>query len=99
MYCTNKAIQRTVKIYTKTQKKNIVMDPGSSLQGVGSAKYVLVSTHHDYGSLLTWTLVCGGLPTCKCINVYTGYISFLSLLRPNTHHTQCDGDDEGSTIP
>ena len=35
-------------------------------------------TDHDYGSLLTWPLVCGRLHTCTCTCVYKLYFSFLS---------------------
>ena len=36
------------------------------------------ATDHDYGSLLTWPLVCGRLHTCTCTCVYKLYFFFLS---------------------
>ena len=36
------------------------------------------TTDHDYGSLLSWPLVCGRLHTCTCTCVYKLYFFFLS---------------------
>ena len=37
------------------------------------------ATDHDYGSLLTWPLVCGRLHTCTCTSVYKLHVYFFCL--------------------
>ena len=48
------------------------------------------TTDHDYGSLLTWPLVCGRLHTCTCTCVYKLYFFCLSSDPTLTTHNMME---------